>query len=46
MSEKNILEVRRLTKEFPGTIALDEMDFNLKKGEVRAVVGENGAGKA
>ncbi len=46
MSEQYILEVRRLTKEFPGTIALDEMDFNLKKGEVRAVVGENGAGKS
>ena len=46
MSEEYLLEVRKITKEFPGTLALDEMDFDLRKGEVRAVVGENGAGKS
>lgn len=44
--EEKLLEVRKLTKVFPGTVALDEMDFELFKGEVRAVVGENGAGKS
>jgi len=33
-------------KTFPGTVALDEVDFNLKKGEIHAIVGENGAGKS
>ena len=46
MANNYLLEVKKVTKKFPGTIALDEMDFNLKKGEVRAVVGENGAGKS
>lgn len=41
-----ILEMRGITKIFPGTVALDEMDFDLKKGEVHAIVGENGAGKS
>ena len=46
MSEEYILDVRKVTKEFPGTVALDEIDFKLKAGEIRAVVGENGAGKS
>jgi len=40
------LEVRGITKTFPGTVALDEIDFEVKKGEVHAIVGENGAGKS
>jgi len=46
MSETSLLEVRGVTKTFPGTVALDEMDFDLQKGEVHAIVGENGAGKS
>ena len=45
-STEPLLVVKKLTKQFPGTIALDEMDFDLRKGEVHAVVGENGAGKS
>lgn len=41
-----ILEMRGITKVFPGTKALDEMNFDLRKGEVHAIVGENGAGKS
>jgi len=41
-----LLEVKNVVKEFPGTIALDGMDFDLMPGEIRAVVGENGAGKS
>jgi ABC-type sugar transport system ATPase subunit len=46
MNQENILEVRKIVKLFPGTTALDEMDFDLKRGEIRAIVGENGAGKS
>jgi ABC-type sugar transport system ATPase subunit len=41
-----ILEVRKITKTFPGVKALDEVDFTLEKGTVHALVGENGAGKS
>ena len=45
MSE-TILEMRSITKEFPGVKALDEVSFQVKKGEIKALVGENGAGKS
>jgi len=41
-----VLEVKGLKKEFPGVIALDDVDFDLKKGEIHAICGENGAGKS
>ncbi len=41
-----LLEIKKVVKKFPGTVALDEVDFNLKKGEIHAIVGENGAGKS
>jgi ribose transport system ATP-binding protein len=43
---KIILQIKKVTKEFPGTLALDEIDFALTEGEVHAIVGENGAGKS
>lgn len=45
MSE-NILEIRNVTKTFPGVRALDGVHFELRKGEIHALMGENGAGKS
>jgi len=45
MSE-NILEVRNLTKNFPGVVALDNINLDIKKGVTHCIVGENGAGKS
>lgn len=42
----NILELKNITKEFPGVKALDSVSFNIKKGELHTLVGENGAGKS
>lgn len=41
-----LLEMRQIVKQFPGTLALDHVDFNLKSGEIMALIGENGAGKS
>ena len=42
----NLLSMKRITKSFPGVIALEEVDFDLRKGEIHALMGENGAGKS
>ncbi|MEN6299695.1 MAG: ABC transporter ATP-binding protein [Anaerolineaceae bacterium] len=41
----NVLEVKGIAKHFPGVLANDHVDFDLKKGEIHALLGENGAGK-
>lgn len=41
-----VLEVKGITKKFPGVLANDHVDFNLQKGEIHALLGENGAGKS
>ena len=41
-----ILQARGLSKQFPGVLALDEVDFELRAGEVHVLFGENGAGKS
>ena len=44
--EKYILEMRNISKEFPGVKALDNVNFKVKEGEIHCLVGENGAGKS
>src|SRR5689334_11986134 len=41
-----VLEVRNITKRFPGVLANDHINFTLDKGEIHAFLGENGAGKS
>src|SRR6185369_7050517 len=41
-----LLEIRQLTKSFPGVKALQGVDFTVRRGEVHALMGENGAGKS
>jgi len=43
---ETILEMKEISKSFPGVKALDCVDFKLRKGEIHAVMGENGAGKS
>ncbi|MBM7559362.1 ATP-binding cassette domain-containing protein [Marinitoga litoralis] len=41
-----ILEMKNITKEFPGVKALDNVNFKVKKGEIHCLIGENGSGKS
>ena len=41
-----ILKMRNISKNFPGVLALDKVDFSLRSGEIHALMGENGAGKS
>ena len=43
---ENVVEMQKVSKAFPGVLALDKVDFSCLPGEVHAVVGENGAGKS
>lgn len=46
MTDAPLLEMRGISKRFPGVKALDQVDFSVYSGEVHALVGENGAGKS
>ena len=46
MDERPVLELRNITKRFPGIVANDDVSFDLRHGEVHALLGENGAGKS
>ncbi len=43
---KKLLEMKNITKKFPGVKALDNVSFSVEEGEIHALVGENGAGKS
>ena len=44
--EKIVLSAENVTKIFPGTVALDDVSFKVRKGKVNVLIGENGAGKS
>ncbi len=46
MEDQLLLQAEKITKEFPGVRALDNVDFDLRRGEIHAILGENGAGKS
>ena len=45
-TQRTLLEVQELTRRFPGVLALNQVAFDVRAGEVHALVGENGAGKS
>jgi len=46
MSASQLLKVNKITKRFPGVLALNKVTFDLERGEIHAICGENGAGKS
>ncbi|MCB0204232.1 MAG: sugar ABC transporter ATP-binding protein, partial [Anaerolineae bacterium] len=45
-SDQVILTMKGISRAFPGVQALQDVDFNLRRGEIHALMGENGAGKS
>src|SRR4030065_2615297 len=43
--ETIVLQAKEITKQFPGVLANNKVNFDLRKGEIHALLGENGAGK-
>jgi ABC-type sugar transport system ATPase subunit len=43
---KNIIEIKNVSKKFPGVLALNDVSFCVREGDIHALVGENGAGKS
>ena len=46
MTKSPLLEMKKVTKIFPGVKALDKVDFSINEGEIHLLLGENGAGKS
>ncbi len=46
MPEHNAVEMRGVTKRYPRVLACDDVDFDVRRGEIHAIIGENGAGKS
>jgi D-xylose transport system ATP-binding protein len=46
MGNDNLIEMRGITKTFPGVVALNDVSIDLRSGEILSLVGENGAGKS
>ena len=46
MDKEIIVEMKHITKLFPGVVANDDISISIQKGEIYALLGENGAGKS
>jgi ABC-type phosphonate transport system ATPase subunit len=44
-AKEPVLELRGITKSYPGVVALDRVDFTVHRSEIIGLIGENGAGK-